>query len=403
MSPQRLALRTILLGRARSVLAVLLIGASLCVLDLFAGHLGGVRARFEQQAVFGERLGHLAIFRSGTARDGSAQSKSFDRDEAARVLRLVRASALVTHVAPQTNVHGIASTGQRSALFRGLGVGPAGPAAARALPALGGDLAGAPANGVLLSGEQARALGMQAGDTVALSAVSAGAPASTRTAEMVGVFEGDPSSAQAPSLLMPFAMAQEMLAQRRTERFVVFLADPDRLEQGRTALLALLRAGGVNAEVLGWQDQSVAYMQARKVSDLAFDSVAGMVIAVIAATVAFTISMNATERRREIATMRALGMRSSTVYVMFSAEALWLAALGIVLSVVASGVSAWVVNRITLLRTDAAAAGGTPMLVELDPHRMLMAVVTVLSVTLMAALLPAYKAARLPIAEAPPA
>ncbi|MES3024710.1 MAG: FtsX-like permease family protein [Pseudomonadota bacterium] len=400
MSPQRLALRTILLGRARSVLAVLLIGSSLCVLDLFAGHIASVRARFEQQAVFGERLGHLAIFRSGTARDGSAQSKSFDRDEAARVLRLVRASALVSLVAPQTGVHGIASTGRRSALFRGLGIGTAGAAAPK-LAALSGELGGAPANGVLLSHEQARALDLQAGDAVVLSAASAGAPASTRTAELVGVFEGDLSSTQAPSLLMPFAMAQDMLAQQRTERFVVFLAEPDRLARDRLALLALLRAGGVNAEVLSWQDQSVAYMQARKVSDLAFDSVAGMVIAVIAATVAFTISMNALERRREIATLRALGMRSSTVYVMFSAEALWLAALGIVLSVVASGVIAWVVNRVALVQSDAAGAGSTPMLVELDPHRMLMAVVTVLSVTLMAALLPAYKAARLPIAESP--
>lgn len=61
MSPHRLALRTLLLGRARSVLAIVLIAVCLGVLNLFAGNIASTRARLEYQAVVGERLGHLAI------------------------------------------------------------------------------------------------------------------------------------------------------------------------------------------------------------------------------------------------------------------------------------------------------------------------------------------------------
>ena len=124
-----------------------------------------------------------------------------------------------------------------------------------------------------------------------------------------------------------------------------------------------------------------------------------MVFAVIAAAIAATISMNAFERRREVATLRALGMHSSGVFLMFAAEALWMAAFAVVISLVGSGLIAWVVNRVALSYTTQQALKRAPMLVELDFNRMGMAVVTVMAVALLAALVPAFKAARADLAE----
>ena len=138
----------------------------------------------------------------------------------------------------------------------------------------------------------------------------------------------------------------------------------------------------------------MAYANERGATDVAFDSVAGMVFAVIAATVAATISMNAFERRREVGTLRALGMRSSSVFLMFVMEGVLMALTGVLISLVASGLIAWIVNRAALSYTTASAAHNAPMLVELDFERMSMAVVTVLAVALLAALVPSFKAAR---------
>ena len=121
------------------------------------------------------------------------------------------------------------------------------------------------------------------------------------------------------------------------------------------------RAPPVLALALG-----VGYLQARSASDLTFDSVAGMVFAVIAAAIAATISMNAFERRREVATLRALGMHSTGVFFMFAAEALWMAAFAVVISLVGSGLIAWVVNRAALSYSTQQALKQAPMLVELD-------------------------------------
>jgi putative ABC transport system permease protein len=394
MSPQRLALRTLMLGRPRSVLAILLIAACLCLLDLFAGNIASVRARLEYQAVTGERLGHLAIMRAGPER-----GLKFEPDQAKRIKQLAEGVANVALVAPQMSVSGIASTGQRSALFHGEGVSGAEGARRGTEPDQHGRLNPAQPNGIALSSGHARSLGLKQGGNVTLTGVTVEAPAAPLQAEVVDIFSTAEFNDSARSLLLPFEMAQTLLDTERTERLVVYLTDPKQLDAARLALQAALRGAGLTAEIHTWQELSPSYLKARTASDLTFDSVAGMVFAVIAAAIAATISMNALERRREVATLRALGMHSSGVFLMFAAEALWMAAFAVMLSLVGSGLIAWVVNRAALSTTTQQALKKAPMLVELDFNRMMMAVVTVMAVALLAALAPAFKAARAEVAE----
>lgn len=394
MSPQRLALRTIMLGRPRSVLAILVIAASLCVLDLFSGHLASKRGELEYQAVIGERLGHLAIFRAG-----SAQGKAFDAAEANKVKRMVEAGGGVALAVPQMSVSGIAYTGQRSALFFGEGVGAAPHSAASQALGLPGKLDPLRRTGVALSSGQARALGVRHGSSLTLMGATLDAPAAPLHAEVVDVFNGAGFNDSARSLLMPFEMAQGLVDTARIERIVVYLTEPKQFEARRLALLTALRGAGLHVEIRTWQELSPAYAKEKRESELSLDSVAGMVFAVIAATIAATVSMNALERRREVATLRALGMHSSRVFLMYSAEALCMASIGVLVSLVASTVIAGVVNRAALSYTSHHALKPAAMLVELDFERMMMAVVAAAAVALLAALVPAFKAARVDVAE----
>ena len=397
MSPHRLAMRTLLLGSTRSILAIMLIAASLSVLDLFAGHISSARARLEYQAVIGERMGHLAVLRAAEpgAPPGSAM---FEPAEALRVLQLAQASPGVALVVPQMSVSGIASAGTRSTLFFGEGIVSTPDNNAQQLP---GKLNPAARRGIAVSRRQASSLGLANGSSLTLTGASLEARTVPLDAEVVDIYSnsGPDGSARNP-LLMPFAMAQTLLDTERTERIVVYLSDASRTEERRSALAGSLRAAGIPVVVKTWQEQSAAYASERGASDIAFDSVAGMVFAVIAATVAATIAMNALERRREVGTLRALGMRSSSVFLMFVMEGLWMALGGVVLSLVASGLIAWIVNRAALSYNNGYALSSTPMLVELDFDRMSMVMLTVLAVALLAALVPSFKAARGAIAPA---
>lgn len=390
MRAHRLAWHTLLQARARSVLAMLIIAAALCGLDLLAGHNASVRARLEYQAIIGERLGHLAIWRAGTAPGGAPQLKSFDPDEAARVQRAVLAAGGVMLLMPQMTLSGLAATGQRSALFDGQGVGADG-----GVLKLPGTLDPARPGGVAVSTGQARALGLQAGSSVTLTGATASARGRPVDAEVVDVF----ASGNSRAIVLPLPMAQALQGTERVERFVVFLRNPARLEDSRRALLAALEREGIGADIRTWQEQSASYARARANAELTFDSVAGMVFAVIAAAIAATISINAFERRREVATLRALGMRASAVFLMYTAEALMMACAGLAAGAVASGLIAWIVNRMALPAGARLLNSGAPMLVELDGQRMGMAVLAVMAVSLLAVLVPAFKAARAGIAE----
>jgi ABC-type lipoprotein release transport system permease subunit len=320
--------------------------------------------------------------------------------EALRVIRLAESTPGVALVVPQMSISGIASTGERSALFYGEGIVST-PDHGSAVGTLPGKLNPGNRNGIAVSRRQAQSLGLVHGSNVTLTGATLDARSMPLEAQVVDVYSsvGRPETDRNP-LLMPFAMAQTLRDTELTERIVVYLTDGSNGDERRTALAGALRAAGIPVHVKTWQEQSSAYANERGASDVAFDSVAGMVFAVIAASIAATISMNALERRREVGTLRALGMRSSAVFLMFVMEALGMALCGVAVSLVGSGLIAWIVNRAALSYTAQHAVSTAPMLVELDFNRMAMAVVAVLAVALLASLVPAFKAARGAIAPA---
>ncbi len=400
MSPARLALRTLLLGSTRSALAIVLIAASLCVLDLYAGHIASVRAQVEQRAVIGERLGHLAVQRAAPLA-AAARERSFEPVEAQRVQGLLNSTEGVALAVQQMQVSGIAAAGARSILFHGEGISAPPERAAPLSVPLPGQLDPKLANGVALTGEQAGMLGVSIGSKLSLTAISQEALTLPLQAQVVDIYKGSVHASERTPLLMPFQMAQTLQGTKRIERFAVYLHDHSRTLELRANLTEAFKSAGIPVRIMTWYEQSGDSARQGSFSELAFDSVAGMVFAVIAATVAATIAMNAFDSRREVATMRALGMRSSSVFLVFVMESLWMALIGVAISLVTSAVIAWVINRAALSYTTGKYdLGNMPMLVELDFNRISMAVVAALAVALLAALVPAFKAARAPIAPA---
>lgn len=195
-----------------------------------------------------------------------------------------------------------------------------------------------------------------------------------------------------PQSLMSLETAQTMLCTPRTEGLAVFLSDPRQLDQRRAALLAILRGAGMHVVIHSWREQSTSFAKARNVFDRSFSYVAATAFSVMAASLAAAMSVNWFERRREVATLRALGMCKTRVFLMVVAEGLWMAGIGIAVSLVASGIIAWVVNRAAYSYVGGNWPRHTFMLIELDFDSIAMAAVAALGVVLLAALVPAFQA-----------
>ena len=185
----------------------------------------------------------------------------------------------------------------------------------------------------------------------------------------------------------------------RTERLTVNLADPAQLEERRDALQAALDSGGIHADVKTWQEMSDSYAEARRTADLWFAYGLGIVLTLAGATIAAATAINVFERKNEVATLRALGMKGKGIVMLFVGEALWMAVIGIALSVAATGVITWIVNRAGLPTLAPDSLQRAPALVEPDYQRMLLAAAALVLLALLAALVPALKAAHGRVAE----
>jgi putative ABC transport system permease protein len=395
MMALRLALRNVVLGHPRARAAMLLIAASLCVLDLCAGRLASERARLEYQAVVGERLGHLAITKAAS---GSGP-RFFDAAEATRIRRIAEGVREVALVVPQIHLAGVASSGERAAVFNGAGVEPLRAGAPDVAADQPGRLQPGLPNGIAVSKGQAQSLGLRNGSAITLTGIAADSPPVPLNAQVVDIFSTNGLGPGARSVLMPLDMAQSLLDTRSIERLAVFLSDPRKLDVRQAALADALRQAGLQAEVHSWRQLSHGYAQAEWAASLRFRCIGAAVLALVAATLGATLAIGAFERRGQVAILRALGMGRRTVFTMIAAESLWISSLAGALGLAGSGLLAWVANRVVLSYAAQPNLARPQVLLELDFGRILLGLCSVLAVALLAALLAGWKAARAGVAR----
>jgi hypothetical protein len=176
-------------------------------------------------------------------------------------------------------------------------------------------------------------------------------------------------------------------------RLAIYLSDPKVLPPQRDVLAAALAGEGVDAEVRYGRELSDQYIGMRGKAAFVLGSAAGAVIAIIGAFIGASATITRIERRREFATLRALGMRAGSVFGQVAAEAMLIALCAVVLGMIASTLVAWTASR----------AGwpfrGQPLpavdlAVGLDPVHLVAGMAAVLATAFLAAFIPAFKAAR---------
>jgi putative ABC transport system permease protein len=129
-----------------------------------------------------------------------------------------------------------------------------------------------------------------------------------------------------------------------------------------------------------------------------FGTLIGLVALIVAALFATTVlTMSVDDRSQEIATLRAIGFSRSTIGRYVVEEALALAALGLAVGLSGGFAGAYGLNRFLVSLLPGLPSGFS--FVAFDATVVGTAVVEVLVIGLLAAILPAVRAVRLPIAE----
>ncbi|SDR50569.1 putative ABC transport system permease protein [Paraburkholderia fungorum] len=383
-----LALKNAFRNRRRSFVTLAAIALGLAAINLFSGYIANVYAGLEQQAVMGERLGHLTIFKRGFELEGKLHPKRFlfSPEETKKIDALILREPGTKLVSPRLSLNGLISNGNASTVFIGEGiVADHNDKLGAALEGdSGGHLDPHSDAGVAVSSDLAKLLDLKKGETFSLLASTIDGQANAVDADVVDIFNTGSAGTNDKYVLTTLALAQSLM----------------NTEQVKLQLSHRLRAAGFDVEIRTWQEMSSFYTQVKGLFDMIFSFIASIVLVISAMSVANTMSMAVIERTREIGTLRALGLTNAGVVRLFAFEGFWIALLGCLLGLIVTIIAALCINASGIGYMPPNSSDRVLLQVDLDWIRMGGIALAVSFFAVLCAAYPAYRATRVEVVDA---
>lgn len=411
-----LALRGLARNRRRSLVTFLAIMLGYAGIALFAGYTHNVYRGLTLQAIHGELLGHLTLQKPGMAREGKLNPERYllTSAEIEKINAVIKENPHVLLVTPKLTIAGLASNGRASTIFVAEGVEPSAAkqireglqvvrALAESREATGGGLESldnAKFDTVALSAGLAGLLKLETGDTAAVLVNTLGGQANASDIVIGGIFNTGNASTNDLATFMPLTLVRSLYdAGDRADRLTVLLDDTDQTEAVRADLQKRLAAAGLDLKIESWNELSSFYTQVRQMFDMIFGFIFLIVLTVAAMSVINSMGMAVVERTREIGTLRAIGLRRVGVTQIFISEAAILLVLGCGAGFALTMAVRAIINSAGISYVPPNQVAAVPLLIDMDP-RMAGAAIALALVGILAAWMPARRAAHQPIINA---
>jgi len=218
--------------------------------------------------------------------------------------------------------------------------------------------------------------------------------------QVVGVYDTGSDATNDKYMRVPFAFAQSLYDTEKADRVVVLLSHWKKTETSRNRLLNTLSLAGLRCEIKTWNELSLFYSKVKGMFDMIFMFIFVIVLIIVVMSVVNTMGMAVLERTREIGTLRALGLKRRGVSLLFAIEGAMLGLLGTIFGIVLN-VAVWAVIRaVEPTYIPPGVSSPVPLIVSIVPQAMLILMVFLILLSLIAAILPARRAARQNVVDA---
>jgi putative ABC transport system permease protein len=237
-----------------------------------------------------------------------------------------------------------------------------------------------------------------------LAATAGGAPnvlsVSVTGAERQGIRELDDAF-----IAMHFSLAQRLLygrGERRATAIVIQLYRSEDMSRVRARLRSLFREHGLDLEVRDFAELQPQFDQVIAMFGAIFFFIAAVMGVIVLFAIVNTMSMSVMERTNEIGTARAMGVRRSGIRRQFVIEGWMLGLFGATAGILLAALIAVLINHAGLTWVPPGRAGPIPLRVLTSGVGLLTAAVWLglLLMATLAALVPANRAAQLPVVDA---
>ena len=394
----RLASRNLFRQRRRTALALSTVAGGVIALLLAGGFFNWVLVSIREATILSQ-LGHLQITRPGYFDQGI--SSPYDYLLPAKIPAEAESLDGVRTVAPRIAFTGLISKGDQTISFMGEGVDPVkeAPIAAAITLTKGKDLADSPHRSVIIGQGLAANLGVDVGDTVVLlgSTVSGGLGAVEL--KVAGLFATVSKAYDDSSLRVPVDIARDMIRVKGATSWVVLLSDTADTDATMTAMRALLP--GSEFEITPWYQLADFYNKTVELFSKQVGVIRALIALIVVLSISNTLSMAVMERTHEIGTSMAIGVRRRGILTRFLAEGMLLGLLGWVIGVVLGLALGELISFIGIpMPPPPGMAFGYMGQIRISPGLTLDGFVLAFSTTLLASIVPAWKASRMNIVDA---
>jgi putative ABC transport system permease protein len=396
--------RNIVKNRRRSTVTILAVAFGFAAINLFAGYIKNVYTGLSDQAVRGERLGHLTVVKRGLFLQGKLHPEKylFSEAELRQVGELLRADPAVRLISPRLSVSGIVSNGKASTIFIGEGIVPTDVDIIRGDFRVdrGGRLYADRPAGAAVAIDLSQILGLERGEIATLLTTTVEGQANALDMEVADVLNTGNAGTNDKFVLMPFSFAQRLFDTSGGERIVLLLDDVRHTEAARERIADKLRNAGLDVEVRTWVELSSFYLQVKNLMDMIFLFIFSIVFTIVVMSVINTMSMTVMERTREIGTLRALGMKRRSVVRLFVTEGTLLAVIGCAVGLVLSAIAAAAVNFAGISYVPPNFSDPVALLVDIDAGKVAQAFFFLVVLAGGSTFVPARKASRMRVIDA---
>jgi len=182
----------------------------------------------------------------------------------------------------------------------------------------------------------------------------------------------------------------------------------DQYDSARSVAASLRQDYPFPYSIRSWQDLFGSFLTALQLEKLGLFIVLGIIVLVAAFNIATTLIMVVMEKHKDIAILRSLGANSGSIMRIFVLEGFIIGsvgtglgtALGVLLSVRADAIIKWLESTFGIKLFDRAVYGMDHFPSVTKPEDVAMVVLLTISISLLATLYPAWRAARMDPAEA---
>jgi len=403
----KIAFRNILKNRRRSLVTILAIAIGFAAVGLFRGYAADTYDGLRVSAIRGEGLGHLTIYKKGWLEYGNIDPDSYmlTKEEIQKTVELVEEEDDVVLATPKIHLSGLVTNGMISTIFLAEGVVPKNDRTIK-----GSMLAFRPVKGEMLNEKKpfgvemaedlAKLLELKPGTDAVVMAGTLDGQMNALDVEILGVYDTGIPATNDKFIRFSFDYAQSLYDTEKAGQIVVLLDDWRKTYPMRDRLLKRLNQAGLPCEIRTWNELSQFYNKVRSMMDMIFMFLFFIVFVIVVMSVVNTMGMAVLERTREIGTLRALGLKRRGVGILFAVEGAMIGLLGSFIGLILNIIAWAIIMAVEPTYIPPGVSSPVPLTVKLEPPVVLMLMAFLILLSLIAAIMPARRAAKQNVVEA---